>query len=43
MIGMVNAALAEPEGIIRFINVCMKYITPNETNLPASPINEASE
>ena len=43
MIGMVNAALADPEGIIRLMSVCIRYITPKDTIFPASPISEAKE
>ena len=43
MIGMVNAALADPDGIIRLISVCIRYITPKDTIFPVSPISEARE
>lgn len=36
MIGIVSAAFAEPEGMIRFNPVCMTYMIPNDHVLPTS-------
>ena len=43
MMGMVRAALAEPDGMMMLIMVWIKYMIPSESTRPASLIKLASE